>query len=166
MKRTLVYPCFAAALLILTACAPAPAPAPAPEPENTTEADIAAINGMVDQWLEAWNAADGVTLNSLYADDAVRMLPDSSNLTGREAILGRQQAGAEAYRERQQTVSKDDLRVSGDLAFLSGDWSAVRTPVGGEAESLNGKYIWLLERQDDGSWKIVRHIHNVAPAEG
>ncbi len=166
MKRTLVYPCFAAALLILTACAPAPAPTPAPEPENTTEADVAAINGMVDQWLEAWHAGDAATLNSLYADDAVRMLPDSSNLTGREAILGRQQAGAEEYEERQQTVSKDDLRVSGDLAFLSGDWSVVQTPVGGEARSLNGKYIWLLGRQDDGSWKIVRHIHNVAPEEG
>lgn len=51
------------ALLALAACTPAS------EPE-TTEADAQVLRGMVDQWLDAFNAGDAARLSSLYMDDA------------------------------------------------------------------------------------------------
>ena len=52
--RCSVALCFTVFMLIVTACARTPIPAP--EPEDTTEVDVAAVEGALDERLEAWIA--------------------------------------------------------------------------------------------------------------
>ena len=103
-------------LWVLTACTPTSAPPP--EPQDTTEADNAAIEGLVDQWLAAWNAADSAALNALYADDAILILPDGPNILEvqqffREyfdAFMGRQTATTDEVRVLARHVPDTSLR--------------------------------------------------------
>ena len=58
-------------------------------------------------------------------------------------------------------ITNEEVQVSGDLAVARGTYAATVTPKdGGEAISIDGKYMTLLKRQPDGSWKIYRDIYN------
>ena len=50
---------------------------------------------------------------------------------------------------------------SGDQAVARGTYAATVTPKDGSEEIfIDGKYMTLLKRQPDGSWKIFRDIYN------
>ncbi len=59
----------------VTACAPV-AEQPAPEPAPTTEADVAAINRVHDEYTNALNAGDAAAYVALLTEDAVVMPPN------------------------------------------------------------------------------------------
>lgn len=49
----------------------------------------------------------------------------------------------------------------GDWGFDRGTYHHTMTPkAGGAPISGNGKYLWLYQRQPDGSWKLSRVIWN------
>ena len=158
MKHRLLYACLTTTLLVLAACTPAPEPAP--EPVDTTEADIAAIRANLDPILAAWNAGDSATGSSFFTEDAVQMPPDGPNSEGRQAIQQAEQDFHDQYTAH-QAATMDDVGVDGDLAFALGTWSVSQTPTaGGEEQQRNGKWLTILKRQPDGSWKTFRHMWN------
>ncbi len=58
-------------------------------------------------------------------------------------------------------ISNEEVGVAGDWAFARGTYKATLTPkAGGEAVLVDGKYMTILQRQADGSWKIHRDIFN------
>ena len=58
-------------------------------------------------------------------------------------------------------ISNEEVRAGGDWAFARGTYQATLTPkAGGAAGSIDGKYMTILTRQADGSWKIYRDIFN------
>jgi ketosteroid isomerase-like protein len=58
-------------------------------------------------------------------------------------------------------ITNEEVQVSGDLAFARGTYAATVTPkAGGEETFIDGKYMTILKRQTDGSWKIHRDIFN------
>lgn len=147
--------------LAVGACAPA---APVPD----TAADQAAIDAVRSAWQDAYNAADAAGLAALYASDAVVMPPYAPAVAGPAAI--------QARLEEQMAQATTTFTVAGTETIISGDWAVDRgtyqarsTPMMDGAESMieNGKYLVVLQRQADGSWKIAREISNVdAPPPG
>ncbi len=101
---------------------------------------------------------DGVM--AFYADDAVQMPPDTPIFIGKEAL----HSGFEGFLaantvELSSTV--EDIRVSGDLAFLRLSYTQSVTPKdGGDTTTEVGKWVLLLARQVDGSWRITTEIWN------
>ncbi len=170
MKRNLV-----AALaipLMLGACAPAEsdegameADAGMAEPVDTLAA-ASAVQGLVDEFLSAFNAGDASAASSIYAEDIVQMRPYGPVLEGREATIASVQEFLDQFSTPPtQTANTDEVIVRGDLAIARGTW-AVQTALetGAAGDSTEGKWLMVARRQGDGSWKISRWIWNQEPA--
>ena len=156
MTRSRARRSLVTALLALAACTPASEP-------DTTEADAQVLRGMVDQWLDAFNAGDAARLSSLYMDDAVGMPPDGPDNVGREAMRRDFDEMFEQF-TYSETAPVEEVQVFGDVAFIRGTWRDLATPkMGGDAEESTGKWLWITRRQPDGQWKIARHISNGQP---
>jgi uncharacterized protein (TIGR02246 family) len=147
---------------LLPSCAPQPEQQAEPVAEEapSTEADVEAIKAAIEEWEVAWNSQDMEKLLSLYADDAVRMPPNEVEEVGKNAIRASfQQSFDEMTAEGGGEAV--DVRVAGDLAYARGPWVATSTPkTGGEPIQDNSKWVEVLQRQADGSWKIICEMWN------
>ena len=136
----------AVALLVgvVAACAPVgEQPGSAVEETDTTEADVEAINSVREALVAADNDSDLDALIAVFTDDVVFMLADEPTLTGKEALRSWYFVGP-GYE-----MSSDEVVVAGDWAFDRGSWSA---------HDDRGRYIVILQRQPDGSWKYSRVV--------
>ena len=59
------------------------------------------------------------------------------------------------------TVTVSEVTLAGDWAISNGTYSARRTPkAGGERTADSGKWLDVMQRQPDGTWRIYRDIWN------
>jgi len=88
------------------------------------------------------------------------MPPDTPARIGKEEIREKMKPLFDQFIIKIPITSKE-IRVAGDLAFSRGTYTLSTTPkAGGEATRVTGKYLTILERQADGSWKIARDCFN------
>jgi uncharacterized protein (TIGR02246 family) len=137
------------------------AKAPPPPPPHDAAADEAAIRAMTDPFLKAFNAGDATAASADDADDLVQMRPDGPELVGKAAII----ADNEQYfaaNSATQTATVDEVAVWGDIGMSRGTWQVTATPKKGAAKpsTTRGKWIVIVKRQPDGSWKNWRHMWN------
>ena len=126
-----------------------------------TEADVQEITALLQEYAAAVFAGDVERLIDLYADDAIDIVPNAPPVIGKDAIRARFQAGIERATS-EGVVSADEVHVSGNLAFLLATYDETGTPrTGGEPTRRYGKWIIVLQRQTDGSWKWWREMWNV-----
>ena len=147
--------------LMLTAlgCAPPPESEPIPV-TDTSEANLRAIRALHGTFVEAVNAGDVETLAGLYTGDAIRMPPNGRMFQG-EALIRSDFADLLDPNDAELSIIVEETRLSGDFALARGTWALELTPkAGGETTGDIGKWLNLLERQNDGSWKISRNIWN------
>jgi len=146
---------FVVALVVaIGACAPA-------APVQDTAADEAAIDGIRAAWQAAYNAGDAAQLASLYESDAVSMPSYSPAITGAAAVQAQMETEM-AQMHGQISATGVDTMVMGDWAVHRGTFSMTMPAMGEGAEPMteNGKYIVVLHRQADGSWKIAYEMSN------
>ena len=122
-------------------------------------ADLAAIEKLRKQDIDATVARDPVTLTDLWTDDAIR-------LGGGQADVGKQ--AIRASNER-QSANKDFKVLSyvpetKDFTFLEGGWavewrtftaSYIDSP-GSAPKQIRGSVLIVLKKLPDGSWKVFR----------
>ena len=126
------------------------------------EADIAAIEDVLNQYAVAVNTGDFELWLSLHADDVVKMGPDAPAIFGREALRANKEA-AWANFKLEMGLYPEEAQVSGDLGFARGTYTLSITPkAGGETIITvpDGKYSTICKRQADGSWKIYIDCYN------
>ncbi len=124
------------------------------------EADVEAINSLRNEFIALDNASDAAGLASLYTNDAVLMPPNEAAVTGNQAIESWFQTTFDQF-TTEFTVASEELEVVGDWAFDWGAYMTALTPrAGGEPTEDRGKYIVILRKQVDGSWRIARDIWN------
>jgi len=130
-------------------------------PKADNPKDVAAIKAMSTAWSTAQTAGDVAALTGLFADDAVRLFPNTPMIVGKEAIGRPLEEAAARYRQEEVDVA-EDVRVVGDLAYARGTYVYKATPkVPGEAViDDKGKWVTVYRRQSDGSWKIIIDIPN------
>ena len=88
------------------------------------------------------------------------MPPNEEELMGKQAITDNMVAMFEGM-GAELTISSEEVEVAGDWAFDRGAYTMKLTPKGdGEPMEDNGKYIVILEKQADGSWRIAREVWN------
>ncbi len=141
----------------------------APAQESDIAADKAAINKLFDQVVTAFNDKDAPILAAFYAEDAVVMNQGDSAVEGKRAI----QAEYENIFKSEVTIrlvafDPAEVQVLGDWAHARGNYTAVFTPKSGKPREQSFKYLSIIKRHADGSWKIYRDISNTnrPPAEG
>ena len=159
MKNLLILLCVSFFTLpFLLACTP-PAEPPSVEVPSAKE-DIEALKTAAAEWDVAWNSQDLEKLLSLYTEDAVRMPPNEAADVGKEAISAYVQRSFGEFTSQGGSVV-DDVRVSGDLAYVRGTGDYTNTPkTGGEPIQDLGKWVIVYQRQPDDSWKVICEIWN------
>jgi ketosteroid isomerase-like protein len=73
----------------------------------------------------------------------------------------------ELFTMRNTIINTEEVCVLGDRAYSHGTYTYEMTPKeGGEIRFISGKFLDILEKQVDGSWKIAIDCHNYnQPAE-
>ena len=161
---------FAALLIWGAACQPAPrtesASMGAESSTGLSAAEEAAVRAVDAEWARAATAGDGSAVAALYAADATLLPPGEPVRQGEAAkkYWVDFTAGFSGPAELNTTT----VEGRGDLAYAVGTYRMTLTPKKAGAKALpteEGKYIEVLKKQADGSWKIVHDIWNTnAPA--
>lgn len=150
----------AAAVVILGACAQPDADSAATAVADTTDY-MAIENAAAQSFMAAWNAKDAAAVAVHYADDAVALRPDSTTVTGKAAI---QQADADGFAgpiATNLTITPREAVGNGDWYWATGDVTVILTiPGAPEPVTSPGKYMSIVKRSADGTWKIHRLIWN------
>jgi ketosteroid isomerase-like protein len=88
------------------------------------------------------------------------MPPGEAAVAGKERIRTRNGGFLDQFKF-DMGITNEEVRVAGDWAFARGTYKASLIPKqGGAPVPINGKYMTILARQGDGSWKIHRDIFN------
>ena len=125
------------------------------------EADIAAITALYDQYCLAANTDDLDLFISCWADDAIRLEPDHSSIFGKEDIRAFFKVLYDQFNLNIVIYGDTEIQVSKDMAFGRGTATLSLTPKeGGPTTHFDVKWLDILKRQPDGSWKIYRDMIN------
>ena len=142
----------------LSACAPQAEPVV--DESTSIEADVEAIKKVNVDLINAFNASDAAAAVALVMDDAVDLPPNRPAVIGKEAIRSFVQSDFDRF-----TMNFADeiveIEVAGDLAYIWTNYTVTLTPKDvGKPIGNNGKWLIVLRRQPDGSWKFSRNIWN------
>jgi uncharacterized protein (TIGR02246 family) len=132
----------------------------APNQANTAP-DPKPINDVRDRYLMAFNSGDAAGVAALYTDDGVTLPDQHPAVQGKSAI---QQYLQNMFSQTTQrlTLTAPNLKINGNVAYETGSYSMVVLPksVGAKPVTQNGKYLVVLLKQPDNSWKIYTDIDN------
>ena len=155
--------CLAALLVVGAACQPAPkaetaamGSESAAAPAGLSAEDEAAIRAVDAEWARVATAGDGAALTALYAWDAT-LLPPNEPVAKGEAMKKYNDDMINSFSGPTE-LTTTAVEGRGDLAYAVGIYRATLTPKKASAKPLPtdvGKYLEVLKKQADGSWKVV-----------
>ena len=125
----------------------------------------ASVDAIWKEYAASLNAGDIDRWVALWTDDGVQMPPDEPPVVGKDKIRARNGAVLQKF-NFDIGITDQEAHTAGDWGFSRGVYRATLTPKqGGTPISIDGKYMTILARQGDGSWKIHRDSFNsnVAP---
>lgn len=169
MHRPSSVPAGLSLALLLAACGPAARPAGHTADSTAApgaaaplaEADIAAIRAADSAFGASANAGDLDGVVAVYAADAALLPPNLPGMKGSEAIRTFWGGFLQAYTIAFE-LQADQIEGRGDLAYVVGRYRLSGTPKAKGPPPLKdeGKFVEVLKRQSDGSWKYAVDIYN------
>jgi uncharacterized protein (TIGR02246 family) len=114
----------------------------------------AAVRAITQEWVLACNTKHLDDLLELYSPDALVLRSNYPPVRGaaavREFFFGALDAGL-------GEVEIDPLRVDvvGEMAYEAGRCKALIPSSTGKRREERGKYLWVLQRQANGEWRVV-----------
>jgi|SRR5688572_3103452 len=126
-----------------------------------TQALETTLRNLDAEWSKAAGAKDLEKTVSFYSDDALVMPSNSPVLRGKAAARAMWQSmfsmpgfggGWKA--------TKVEVAESGDLAYITGNYEINETDASGKPKTDKGKYLAVMKKQADGSWKCVADMFN------
>lgn len=128
--------------------------------ERGNSTDLKAIKDVMGQFAMAINSGNLDAWMALWADDGIQMFPGARSRVGKRQIYAGMKPAFDQF-ILEMKILNEELRVSGDIAFARGTYTESLTPKeGGEKEGYDGKYLTVLERESDGTWKVIRDCFN------
>ena len=125
---------------------------------NVREAEV--IRGISAARAKAYNEGDAAGIAKHFADTCFLMAPGGQTMTDPAKVKAYYQAIFDRYSTGLES-GYEDVKVDGDLAYGRG-FAKVRLKdkVNGEVIVSTAKYLNILERQSEGSWKTTHDIWN------
>ena len=153
-----------AVLVPLASCRQAGGSAPAASADvpPLAAADLAAIRALDSAFSGAAATGDPAAVAALYLADARLMPPRERTVEGREAIQKFWGGLLDAY-QLHLDVGSDEIEGRGDLAYARGHYTLAGTPrakAGGSPLRDEGKFLEVLRRQPDGSWRYAVDMYS------
>ena len=132
-----------------------------PGPDSSLARDRTAIDSFRTRYAATWKAGDADQLASLYTSDALVLYPDQPALRGRSAIATYFRGFFAEFAQEVFELTSEEIQVAGPWAFDRGTvrWRGVPRKGGMPVDDL-GKYLVVLRRQPDGSWRLARDMDN------
>ncbi len=97
---------------------------------------------------------------SLWDQNGIQMAPDAPSVVGKERILAKYEKIFPQF-VFEIAIKNEETKVAGVWAYCRGTYTISLTPKGGgETGFVDGKYLTILRKQTDGSWKVFRDIFN------
>lgn len=148
----------AVSILLLAACQP---PAATPATSFAKEADIAAIRQLQADWNRAVEAGS-VDGYAAVLDDDIELLPtDAEPINGVDNYRAMLTGVFSSDTFKVEVIGPASIEVDGDRAYARYDYIIHRTPKDAtETVSSYRKFLDVMRRQDDGSWRVYKHIWN------
>jgi uncharacterized protein (TIGR02246 family) len=134
------------------------------DPTGTT----ATFDQLLKEFSASLSAGDAERWLALWAEDGVQLPPDEPPVEGKMAIAAKMRGLLNRFKF-DMTIQNIETHSAGDWGFVRGKYQATLTPKqGGAAIPIDGKYLTILNRRSDGSWKIYRDIFNsnLPPGKG
>jgi uncharacterized protein (TIGR02246 family) len=129
-------------------------------------ADLAGIRAADSAFVAAANAGDVDALTAVYAANAALLPPNLPPQKGRQAIRSFWGGFLNAYTVRFE-MGSDIIEGRGDLAHNMGHYRFTAVPKAQADPGVadEGKFVEILKKQSDGSWKYLAHMYssNLAP---
>jgi len=120
----------------------------------------AAADSIFAKYAASLGAGDADAWASLWMEDGVQMPPDAPAVAGRSQIREKLRGILTQFRFDMR-IHTEEVRTAGEWAFARGLYQATLTPkTGGPSIPIDGKFLTILARQADGSWRIYRDIFN------
>ncbi len=110
-------------------------------------------------WQYVSSIGQTIELIDMYTDDAIIIPPSSEILTGPTAIKG---FWAEILKGgiSEYVIDTINLHIDGNTAHQTAYWEAHLTATNGEIIPFDGTMTNVLQRQDNGQWKISMQSWN------
>jgi ketosteroid isomerase-like protein len=139
---------------------------PAALAEELSPRDLAAIAAADSAFAQAANSGNVDSLVAVYAGNAALLPPNLPPQKGRAAIRSFWGGFLNAYTVRFE-LGSDLVEGRGDLAYNMGHYRFTAVPKNKANPGVadEGKFLEVLKRQSDGSWKYVVDMYssNLAP---
>lgn len=128
--------------------------------QTDTTADEQAITAVSAARALAFNESNARGIAEHFTDDAILMAPGKPATVGRDSVRAYYQAIFDAYQPALKS-HYEEVAVSGDLAYGRGEATVTLTPKdGGAPVTSTAKYLNILQKQPDGSWKTTHDVWN------
>ena len=111
------------------------------------------------RFIEAYNRGDAAAVADFYTEDAKILPPNQEMVSGRRAIQEFWQTAMDMG-VRKINLETAEMGYDGNVAYERGVSTVTIQPQGGPEMTAKGKYLVVLKRQDDGSWKLAVDIWN------
>lgn len=139
------------------------------QPPSTTQADTAAVLGLVTGYVTAWNVHDMNALSTLFSENAEFINPMGNWASGREAIEAEHTQRHNTIFQT-STMTADTVRVkflSPDVAVTHVQWTITgwSQPNGTPGEPFHG-ITSLVSKRGDGRWNIESGQVTIIAPEG
>jgi uncharacterized protein (TIGR02246 family) len=122
--------------------------------------DTVLINELLGEYIAAINAGDMDRWMEVWSPEGKQMPPGAPARVGLEEIREGNRPMFDLF-NTEMTVYPDELRILGDHAYGHGNYDYAMTPKeGGQSISGRGKFLSILEKQKDGSWKFAIDCFN------
>ena len=133
-------------------------------PENDPVADKAAVESVIEQYINAANANDPDVLLSFVCHDAEVIPPGQAPVNG----AGVHQFYRSFFESSHFAFESNttELVVSGDWAFRRYAYDLTLTPKdGSDVVSMKGYGIHMFRQGGDGDWCVVKDMYNTISAQ-
>lgn len=130
--------------------------------DNSQDAvsDKKEIEAMSKARAKAFNEGDAAAIAIHFTDDAHLMAPDKPVMRGKAAVKSYYQSIFDQYRTVLES-HYDEVEVSGKLAYGRGFAKVILFPkAGGDSIVSTAKYLNILKKQSDGTWKTSHDVWN------
>lgn len=129
--------------------------------ERKMASDVAQVYELWNEYTAACHDGDLERWMSLWIEDGLQMAPDAPPRVGKEQIRTAMQPGFDLFDLRNMVINTEEVRILGDSAYSHGTYTFDMVPKeGGDTVSVWGKFLDILQKQVDGSWKLAIDCHN------
>jgi uncharacterized protein (TIGR02246 family) len=134
--------------------------------KELSSADVAAIRTVDSAFVAAANAGDLDALTRVYASNASLLPPNMPPQRGQGAIRAFWGGFLKAYTVKFE-LGSDTIEGRDDLAYNVGHYRFTAVPKSRDGTGVadEGKFVEILKKQPDGSWKyqVDMYSSNLAP---